>query len=113
MPSANVRMLIEWLVPLGQTRSITMALHTVAADTRAMHGCVGCSVATDIGKRPTVRYMEEWQTEDELRVRLQSDSFRHLVALLEDATEPPHIEFTLGDETRGLDFLEEVRANIP
>ena len=37
-------MTIEWFVPLGQTRPITMALQSLAADTRTTRGCVGCSV---------------------------------------------------------------------
>ena len=103
-------MQIEWFVPLGQTRSITMALHSVAAETRPTHGCVGCSVSTDIGNRGVVTYTEEWLTEEDLRLRLQSESFCHLVTLIEDATQPPRIEFTLAHETRGLDYVEEVRA---
>jgi quinol monooxygenase YgiN len=105
-------MTIEWLVPLGQTRPITMALHSLAADTRTNHGCVGCSVSTDIGNRGTVRYIEEWQTEDDLRRRVQSDTFAQLVMLIEDATQPPRIEFSLDRETRGLDFVEEVRKSL-
>jgi quinol monooxygenase YgiN len=110
MFSTRVRMMIEWLVPLGQTGAMTMTLHSLAADTRAMHGCVGCSVSADIGKRGTVRYAEEWQTEDDLRRRLRSGAFGYLAALMEDANEPPRIEFTLAQGTRGLDFVEEVRA---
>src|SRR5881227_1347027 len=66
MLSTCVRMTIEWFVPLGQTRPITMALHSLAADTRTTRGCIGCSVSTDIGNRGTIRYVEEWQTEDDL-----------------------------------------------
>jgi quinol monooxygenase YgiN len=113
MPSANTLMLIEWVVPLGQTGAITMALHSIAAETRAVRGCLGCSVATNISNRGAVRYTEEWQTENDLRERLRSDTFGHLVTLMEDATEPPRIEFKLADRTRGLDFLEEVRACMP
>jgi len=113
MTSNGVRMTIEWFVPLGQSRPITIALHSVAADTRATHGCLGCSVATDIGKRATVRYVEEWLTEDDLRERMQSDTFSDLITLIEDATQPPRIEFELAHETRGLDFVAEVRALIP
>jgi len=105
-------MTIEWFVPLGQSRPITIALHSVAAETRAAPGCVGCSVATDIGKRATVRYVEEWLTEADLRERMRSDTFDHLVTLIEDATQPPRIEFALAHATRGLDFFEEVRATI-
>lgn len=104
-------MTIEWFVPLGQTRPITMALHTLAAETRTTRGCVGCSVATDIGNRGTVRYTEEWLTEDDLRAHVRSDTFAQLVTLIEEATLPPRIEFTLTHETRGLDFVEEVRAS--
>jgi quinol monooxygenase YgiN len=110
MFSTRVRMTIEWLVPIGQARPITMALHSVAADTRPTRGCVGCSVATDIGSRGIVRYTEEWQSEDDLRRRVRSDNFSHLVALIEDATDPPSIEFTLAHTTRGLDFVAEVLA---
>jgi quinol monooxygenase YgiN len=106
-------MTIEWFVPLGETRPITMALYSVAAETRPTRGCVGCSVSTDIGSRAAVRYAEEWLTEDDLRLRLRDDTFSHLVTLMEDATQPPRIEFALEKETRGLDFVEEVRASTP
>ena len=111
MLSTCVRMTIEWFVPLGQTRPITIALQSLAADTRTTRGCVGCSVSTDIGTRGTVRYIEEWQTEDDLRRRLRSDTFSHLVMLIENAVQPPRIEFALDRETRGLDFVEEVRGS--
>jgi quinol monooxygenase YgiN len=113
MFSTRVHMTIEWFVPLGQTRAMTMALHSVAAETRAMRGCVGCSVAADLGNRGVVRYAEEWQTEDDLRLRLRSESFSHLATLIEDTTQPPRIEFTLPHETRGFDFVEEVREHTP
>jgi len=108
---STVRMTIEWFVPLGQTRPITMALHTLAAETRATRGCIGCSVTTDIGNRGTVRYTEEWLTEEDLRNHVRSDIFGQLVTLMDGATEPPRIEFKLVNATRGLDFVEEVRAS--
>jgi quinol monooxygenase YgiN len=88
-----------------------MALHSVAAETRGMSGCVGCSVSTDIGKRGVVRYTEEWLTEADLRAHLLSDTFDSLFTLIDDATQRPEIEFTLARETRGFDFVEEVRAS--
>jgi quinol monooxygenase YgiN len=110
MVTTCVRMTIEWFVPLGQTRPITMALHSLAAETRSARGCIGCSVATDIGNRGTVRYTEEWLTENDLRQRVRGDSFNQLVSLIEDATQPPRIEFLLAHEKRGLDYVTEVRS---
>ena len=111
MASTRVRMTIEWLIPIGQTRAINNALHSVASEVRTMRGCVGCSVSTDLGNRGIVRYTEEWLTESDLRARLRSDTFAHLITLIDDAMQPPRIEFTLPHETRGFDFLEEGRAS--
>jgi len=113
MFSTRVRMTIEWFVPVGQTRPMTMTLHSLAADMRTTRGCVGCSVSTDISNRGTVRYTEEWQTEEDLRRRVRSDSFGYIVALMEDTSDPPSIEFRLARGTRGLDFIDEVRATAP
>ena len=110
MSRERVQMAIEWFVPLGQARSVTMALHSIAADTRAIPGCVGCSVAADLTERNTVRYSEEWRTEEDLRLRMQADTFGQLIMLIEEAAQSPLIEFRLRHETRGLDFVHEVRA---
>ena len=57
----------------------------------------------------TVCYVEEWQSEADLRRRLESHAFISLATLIDDATDPPRIEFKLPGGTRGLDFVEEVR----
>jgi quinol monooxygenase YgiN len=67
-------------------------------------------VTTDIGNRGTMRYTEEWLTEDDLRRHMLTNTFEQLVTLMEDATQAPHVEFTLANETRGFDFVEEVRG---
>jgi quinol monooxygenase YgiN len=108
-PWSRVRMTVEWSVPPGQARSITSALNSMMADTRTTRGCVRCSVATGMSDQGTVRYVEEWQSEADLRRRLGSQSFVSLAVLIDNATEPPRVEFTLPGGTRGLDFVEEVR----
>ena len=110
MLSARVRMHVEWLVPLGQTRPITNALQSLAAATRPTRGCAGCSVMAVIGNPGTVRYTEEWLTEQDLRNRVRSDDFTQLVTLIEDAMHAPRVEFVLPHGTRGLDFVREVRV---
>jgi quinol monooxygenase YgiN len=75
-----VRMIVCWLTPIGQAHRITMALHSMMDDTRALHGCVGCSVSTRIRDQGVVRYVEEWQTEEDLRRRVGSSAFTGLAA---------------------------------
>lgn len=108
----HVGMKVEWRVPIGQTRPIMMALQTLAADTRSRPGCIGCSVWTDLTNGGIVRYSENWRSEDDLRRRLQSETFMDLITLIEDAIQPPKVEFTLASGARGLDFVAEVRQSL-
>src|SRR5262245_45470818 len=110
MSSTHARMTIEWSVPIGQTRPMTMALHSLAADVRPTFGCVSCSVSTDIANRGVVRYVEEWQSDDDLRLRVNGDTFMQVISLIEEAAHPPRIEFALARGTRGVEFIEEVRG---
>ena len=41
---------------------------------------------------------------------MKLDTFNQLMMLIENTTKPPRIEFTLAHETRGFDFVTEVRA---
>jgi quinol monooxygenase YgiN len=105
-------MTVEWLVPPGETRSITTALHSLMTAARSSHGCISCSMSTDIADRGTVRYIEEWQTEDDLRRRLQPETFTPLASLIDEATGLARVEFDLPRGKRGLEFVEESRRPV-
>ena len=66
-------------------------------------------MSTGIRDQGTVRYTEEWESEDDLRRRLEGSSFANLAALIDEATEPPLVEFALPGGVRGLDYVEETR----
>lgn len=91
---------------------MTMVLHSVAAAIRETAGCLRCAVCTDIDTGGTVRYVEDWDSEDGLRRRLVSENFAPLSRLIEDASRPPRIEFTLAGGYRRGDFLDEVRHSV-
>jgi quinol monooxygenase YgiN len=102
-------MTVRWLAPIAQAHRITMALHSMVGETRALRGCVGCLVSTRIRQRGIVRYVEEWQTEEDLRRRVRSSGFTDLATLMELAPKPPRVEFALPGGIRGLDFVEEAQ----
>lgn len=58
-----------------------------------------------------MRYVEEWATEEDMRRRVQSDSFTSLLAVMESA-EKPEVQFDFVTTTRGLDYVEEARAEL-
>jgi quinol monooxygenase YgiN len=106
-------MTVEWTVRPEQFRSIATALHSVMMATRAEPGCLNCSLATELGKRVTVQFVESWESEEGLKRHVQSDRFVTLAGLMESATEAPRVEFALPGGTRGLDYAGEVRRQAP
>jgi len=104
-------MTVSWLTPIAQAQRITEALHSMIDQTRAVHGCLGCSITTRISKRALVRYTEEWESEEDLRRRVRSSAFTDVATLMESAIKPPRVEFALHNGIRGLDFVEEVQRS--
>jgi quinol monooxygenase YgiN len=102
-------MTVEWRVPPGQARPITLALHSLSSDLRGAPGCLGCAVVTDLTGPGAIRYTEDWASEDDLRARVGSAAFLRLATLLEATAHAPRIQFALASGTRGLEFVEEVR----
>ena len=70
-------------------------------------GCLGCSAWAEPDW--SIRYVEEWQTEADMRRRVRSDRFTSLLSVMESAEEP-HVTFDFVTTTRGLDYVEEARA---
>ena len=110
MTATAVSMTVQWVVPLGESRSISEALHQVMVAARTNPGCLRCFVSSDVGQQVGLHYVEEWATEDLLRREVRSDRFCTLASLMEHATAQPMVEFVLPDGVRGLDYVEEVRA---
>jgi quinol monooxygenase YgiN len=110
MAASAVSMTVRWMVPLGESRSITDALHQVMVAARTSPGCLRCFVSSDVGQQVGLQYVEEWATEELLRREVNSDRFSTLARLMEHATALPVVEFALTDGTRGLDYVHEVRA---
>jgi quinol monooxygenase YgiN len=110
MGSSTVRMTLSWHVPIGRSRSVTVALHSLMA-ARGEPGFVSSSISADVSSLAGVQYIEEWVSEDHLRRMILSDHFSQLATLIDDAIDAPTVSFALPTGTRGIDYLNEVRDN--
>ena len=86
MTAPGVKMTVHWLVPVGESGTITRALQQLMIAARTSPGCLGCSISTEMNTQSNVRYVERWATEDLLRHELRSDRFVALASLMEHAT---------------------------
>ena len=91
------------------TGQVVHALRLLASPTRVEPGCLSCRVWTDDSDEPTVRYVEEWATEDAMRLRVRSARFTRLLEVLESSLAPPCVQFDFITETRGLEYVAEIR----
>jgi quinol monooxygenase YgiN len=110
MTSSSVRMILKWSVLPGEARPITAALQGAMVSTRSEPGCLGCSLTTEMGAKVTINYTEDWASERDLERQLRSERFGVLAELLEHASEPPVIQFAVGDSVRGLDYAQQIRG---
>lgn len=104
-----VRLAVALAAPATGTNQVVHALRLLASPTRIEPGCLECRVWIEDGEESTVRYVEEWATEDAMRLRVRSERFTRLLEVLESAPSPPWIQFDFVRETRGLDYVAEVR----
>ena len=81
-------------------------LQFIARGTRLDHGCLGCSVWSEPDS--TVRYVEDWATEADVRRRVLSDQFTSLLTIVE-AAQDVDVQFQFVAVTRGLEYISEVR----
>ena len=104
-----VRLAVAFETPSSATSLVLHALRILASRIRVEPGCLDCRIWTDDGEESVVRYLEVWATEDAMRRRVQSKRFTQLLEVLESAAAPPSVRFEFVTETRGLDYVEEVR----
>lgn len=83
-------------------------LRFLMASTRLEPGCLDCSAWTE--RDSSVHYGESWATEADARRRVRSTGFTSLLGVMECASAPPLVRFDFVAQTRGLDFVAEVRG---
>jgi hypothetical protein len=86
-------------------------LRCMTAATRLDRGCQECAAWTD--REFTVHYSERWAAEADVRRRVRSSGFSSLLTLMECGAAPPEVKFDFVTKTRGLDYVEEIRSEMP
>ena len=95
----------------GRVMEMIQALRSIIASAQPQEGCAGCHLHVEIGAPASLFYTEEWETEMDLEHQIRSNRFTRLLWVMESASEPPKLEFQFISQTRGLDYVEQVRAS--
>jgi len=103
-----VRLAITLAAQRGQAKGLTIAFRAVMSQALATRGCLGVHLCADLNNPDVLHYCERWPTELELRDRVRSRHFSHLIAVLEVAAAPPRIEIEFVSNTLGLEYIGDV-----
>jgi hypothetical protein len=91
---------------LRDAENLVEGLQFQVPGTQLEAGCIGCNAW--LGPDTTVHYVEDWATEADIRRRVVSDRFTSLLAVVEAAAKAD-VQFDFVTETRGLEYVFEVR----
>ena len=105
-----MRLVVALVAPACGPNQVVHALRLLASTTRIEPGCLGCRVWVEDSDESSVGYVEEWATEEALRLRVRSERFTRLLEVLESAPSPPQLHFDFVTKSRGLDYVAEVRS---
>ncbi len=93
-----------------KTAELVAALRALNRPVRAEKGLVSCASYLAADDTSTVCYEERWESREDLEAQIRSPRYKHLLALMETATEPPLLEFRFISETRGLEYVAAIRG---
>jgi quinol monooxygenase YgiN len=93
-----------------KTAELVAALRSLSRPARAEKGLISCTSYLLADDANTVCYEERWESREDLEEQIRSPRYKHLLALMESATEQPLLEFRFISETRGLEYVAAVRG---
>lgn len=104
-------LVLRLVAPQGQARIVVDSLRAVARRARQDHSCRASDAYTSVEDQDHLVLEQDWRAESDLSRYIRSDDFTQILALIDMAAEVPHFELQNIGETRGLEYVKEVRRS--
>ena len=101
--------ILEMTMPEGHELDTVRALRAFWDGTCALPGCRGGGVYQEAGSPGTALYVEIWEETAQLETHVRSRGYDRLLAIMETAAARPELRFNFVAETRGLEWVEQLR----
>ena len=92
-----------------RVREMVQALRSLMLPLKAEPGFVSCRLYREVDGANTICYLEEWHSLEDLDRQIRSSHYTGLLALMEEAAEPPDLRLSWVTDVKGLEYLEEIR----
>jgi quinol monooxygenase YgiN len=104
-----IHLVLKIIANAKGVQSMTHALRSLMLPIQLDRGCGGCHLYGDAGEPNSLLYVEKWATQKDLEREIRSDRFTRLLSLMESSPTPPVLEFWFISQTRGLEYIAEIR----
>jgi quinol monooxygenase YgiN len=99
------------IVPsVGKREAILEILRTVVDTVQGWAGCKECAVYEQSGGEGAILYLDQWLSVEDLSRYIQSNLYIRMLLAIELASRAPQISFHEISDTRGLAWIEALRA---
>jgi len=88
---------------------MVQALASIMFKTKFERGCIDCQYYAERENPRSVRYVEQWETLEDVELHIRAQQFGMLLSLMETAEEMPTLEIHTGSEILGLDYIRAAR----
>ena len=92
-----------------RTAELIQALQSLMVLLRASPGFISCRFCQQADDANTICYAEEWHTSEDLDRQIRSSHYTRLLAIMEQAAEPPELRLNWVTDVKRLEYLESVR----
>ena len=93
-----------------QRAELIEILRSVQDLTRPLHGCSACWLSENDFLHNDVRYLEQWESQQELYDHIRSNIYRRVLAAMELSKKPPEVRFYFSSENKGFELIESLRS---
>ncbi len=107
--SAMVQVVLKLVAHPGRRAEMVHTLRSLMLPLQAAAGLISCRLYLEADSREALCCVEEWRTSEDLDLQIRSGHYTRLLALMEEAAEPPGLRLNWVTDERGLEYLEAVR----
>jgi quinol monooxygenase YgiN len=104
-----VQVTLTMVVYPRRRAEIIQALRSLMLPLQAAPGFIFCRLCQEADDANTICYAEEWHTPEDLDRQIRSSHYTRLLAIMEEAAEPPELRLSWVTDVKGLEYLEAVR----
>lgn len=85
---------------------VIKAFHSVLGPTSAQPGCLFCEVCNNTQDDDELILLQKWDMRENMEKHIHTQEFQRILAVIENACEPPEITFNEIATSYGIELLE-------